>query len=652
MIEHAAQGTAGSRLLRRLVEMPRRRKRAVMVLADAAMVPACLAFALLLRYESLGALRTLSPWAFVLAAPACILCFQCGGLYRAVTRYIDFRVLVAALLGALAAAGSLWLLIGVERASALTSAVAVIFAVNVLVWVAGSRLLVGWLVANVAQGREPVVIYGVGETGAHLTMSLNSGSRMRVVAYVDDKEALRGMTVNGARVVEPARLPEIAREYGVRTVLLAVPGASRRRRSEIIRELAQYGLRVQTVPEIGEILSGRAAVDEVRDVSVNDLLGRDPVRPDVRLLGDSIHGQCVLVTGAGGSIGSELCRQILAQGPARLVLLELSELALYDIKRELDEHAAAQSPRPEVIALLGNACNRKRLAGAMRAFGVRTVYHAAAYKHVPIVEANPVAGLRNNTFGTLVLARIALREGVERVVLVSTDKAVRPTNIMGASKRLAELVFQAAADAGAKTVFTMVRFGNVLDSSGSVVRRFRRQIQDGGPVTVTHRDVIRYFMSIPEAATLVIQAAAMARGGEVFVLDMGEPVRIDDLARTMIRMMGLDVRDEANPEGDIAIRYVGLRPGEKLYEELLIDEERTSATEHPRIRQNKEPFLPAAVLERELAKLEAATQLETGSLEAIQDVLTRTVEGYTPSTTAKDPFAAAATWTPPGRTLH
>jgi FlaA1/EpsC-like NDP-sugar epimerase len=288
----------------------------------------------------------------------------------------------------------------------------------------------------------------------------------------------------------------------------------------------------------------------------------------------------------------------------------------------------------------------------MRNHGIETIFHAAAYKHVPIVEANPVAGIRNNTFGTLVLTRVAIKAGVERVVLVSTDKAVRPTNIMGATKRLAELVFQAAAAAGSGTIFTMVRFGNVLDSSGSVVRRFRRQIQDGGPVTVTHRDVIRYFMSIPEAAALVIQAGAMAKGGEVFVLDMGEPVRIDDLARTMIRMMGLDVRDEANPDGDIAIQYVGLRPGEKLYEELLIDEERTTATEHPRIRQNKEPFLPVTVLERELAKLEAATQLDTGNLEAIQEVLVRTVEGYVPAIPEKDAFTNIATWTPASRTLH
>ncbi|MFO1409014.1 MAG: nucleoside-diphosphate sugar epimerase/dehydratase [Steroidobacteraceae bacterium] len=618
-------------MLRRLVEMPRRRKRAVMVLADAAMVPACLAFALLLRYESLGALRTLSPWAFVLAAPACILCFQCGGLYRAVTRYIDFRVLVAALLGALAAAGSLWLLIGVERASALTSAVAVIFAVNVLVWVAGSRLLVGWLVANVAQGREPVVIYGVGETGAHLTMSLNSGSRMRVVAYVDDKEALRGMTVNGARVVEPARLPEIAREYGVRTVLLAVPGASRRRRSEIIRELAQYGVRVQTVPEIGEILSGRAAVDEVRDVSVNDLLGRDPVRPDVRLLGDSIHGQCVLVTGAGGSIGSELCRQILAQGPARLVLLELSELALYDIKRELDEHAAAQSPRPEVIALLGNACNRKRLAGAMRAFGVRTVYHAAAYKHVPIVEENVLDGVDNNVMATWHAAEAAVDAGVASFVLVSTDKAVNPTSVMGATKRFAEIILQALDARQRGTRFCMVRFGNVLASSGSVVPLFTQQIRAGGPVTVTHPEVRRYFMTIPEAASLVLQAEAMARGGEVFLLDMGQPVRIAELAERMIALSGLSLRTRDNQDGDIEIRYTGLRPGEKLFEELLIGEN-VAGTEHPMIMRALEHSPGWPDVEGWLLELRVA--IEQLDCARTQQLLLRAVREYQP----KDPL--------------
>jgi FlaA1/EpsC-like NDP-sugar epimerase len=379
-----------------------------------------------------------------------------------------------------------------------------------------------------------------------------------------------------------------------------------------------------------------------------------------------------MVTGAGGTIGSEITRQVLRQKPARLVLVEISEVALYEIETELrdllsrldgptgsndndSDIGATGRPataRPGIVGILGTVTDGELLERTIRAHGVETIFHAAAYKHVPIVESNPVAGLRNNTFGTLALARAALRTGVERVVLISTDKAVRPTNIMGASKRLAELVFQAAAAHRPRTVLTMVRFGNVLDSSGSVVRRFRRQIQDGGPVTVTHRDVIRYFMSIPEAATLVIQAGAMAQGGEVFVLDMGEPVRIDDLARTMIRMMGLELRDENNPLGDVAIKYVGLRPGEKLYEELLIDEERTTETEHPRIRRNKEPFLPTADLERELAKLEAAMQLESGGLEAIQQVLARTVEGYLPTSTAKDPFEAAATWTPPGRTLH
>jgi FlaA1/EpsC-like NDP-sugar epimerase len=392
------------------------------------------------------------------------------------------------------------------------------------------------------------------------------------------------------------------------------------------------------------------------------------VPPDPELLSRAITGKSVMVTGAGGTIGSEITRQVLRQKPARLVLVEISEAALYEIETELrdllsrldattdeNDDSTTRRPataRPEIVGILGTVTDGELLERTIRAHGVETIFHAAAYKHVPIVESNPVAGLRNNTFGTLALARAALRTGVERVVLISTDKAVRPTNIMGASKRLAELVFQAAAAHRPRTVLTMVRFGNVLDSSGSVVRRFRRQIQDGGPVTVTHRDVIRYFMSIPEAATLVIQAGAMAQGGEVFVLDMGEPVRIDDLARTMIRMMGLEVRDENNPLGDVAIKYVGLRPGEKLYEELLIDEERTTDTEHPRIRRNNEPFLPTADLERELAKLEAAMQLESGSLEAIQQMLSRTVEGYQPTSTAKDPFEAAATWTPPGRTLH
>jgi UDP-N-acetylglucosamine 4,6-dehydratase len=382
------------------------------------------------------------------------------------------------------------------------------------------------------------------------------------------------------------------------------------------------------------------------------------VAPELDLLTAHVKDKVVMITGAGGSIGSELTRQLLALGPKTLILFELSEVALYEIEMEIEEikrrppkeAEGTIPPETKVIPVLGSVLDRKVVARTMADFGVEVIYHAAAYKHVPIVEQNPFTGLQNNTFGTLVLAEAAKDAGVERFVLVSSDKAVRPTNVMGASKRLAELILQGLAEtrAAGSTIFTMVRFGNVLDSSGSVVRRFRNQIQAGGPVTVTHPEIIRYFMSIPEAAQLVIQAGAMASGGEVFVLDMGTPVKIDDLARTMIRLSGLELRDESNPDGDIAIEYIGLRRGEKLYEELLIGEN-TTGTSHPRIFKNSEPILPYADLIAALERLDDAIQ---GQDEAkLQDMLRATVEGYTPGSTGH-PTPLKEAWQPVSRTLH
>jgi FlaA1/EpsC-like NDP-sugar epimerase len=413
--------------------------------------------------------------------------------------------------------------------------------------------------------------------------------------------------------------------------------ASRRERQAALRQLEPLAVNVRTLPAIEDLAAGRVTVSDLRPVEAEDLLGRDPVPPNATLLARNIANKSVMVTGAGGSIGSELVRQILRQRPRRLVLFDAGEGQLYEIEREAQEQLQAKwmastpasSHRPEIVAVLGSIQNSALVRRTLENNAVETIYHAAAYKHVPIVEHNAVAGLRNNTFGTVVLAEAAETFGVERFVLVSTDKAVRPTSIMGASKRLAEMALQARAGngRGKHTVFTMVRFGNVLDSSGSVVRKFRRQIAAGGPVTVTHRDAFRYFMSIPEAATLVIQAGAMATGGDVFVLDMHEPVKIDDLARSMIRLMGLEVRDATHPDGDVAVEYIGLRPGEKLHEELLLGENITP-TEHPRILKSHEPCMPAGELVRVMDALRAA--MDANDEQAIHAALMRAVEGYHP----------------------
>lgn len=663
-----------------LIGHSRSTKRAVLMLNDLVILAFALWISFTLRLAEIYVPGNGVLWAVFASAPFIgVAVFHFLGLYRLVTRFLGYR-------GAMRIFGGIGL-------STLIWSVVVLMAIgtgNPEIWVPrsvvfiypligglfvwASREAAGLLLISAARAspRQPdktrVVIYGAGSEGMALLDALRRSGEHEALGFIDDTPSLIGQRIGGIKVYKVDKLSRFIERDAVKEVMLALPPHKRRDRQDIIRRLAQHAVRVKTMPAMEDIAAGRVSVTDLRPIDVDDLLARDPVPPDAELLGRAIRGKAVMVTGAGGTIGSELTRQILRQGPRRLVLLDLSEAALYEVETEIRDTLSglAASPAamtgaeagavafvpPEIVAVLGSVTDARLLERTMSANGIETIYHAAAYKHVPIVEANPVAGLRNNTFGTLVLARMALKSGVERVVLVSTDKAVRPTNIMGASKRLAELVFQAAAAAGSKTVFTMVRFGNVLDSSGSVVRRFRRQIQDGGPVTVTHRDVVRYFMSIPEAAGLVMQAGGMARGGEVFVLDMGEPVRIDELARTMIRMMGLDVRDDDNPEGDIAIRYIGLRPGEKLFEELLIDDERTMATEHPRIRRNNEPHLPTPVLERELAKLEAAMQLDIGCLEAIQDVLSRTVEGYAPTPVEADPFVVAATWTPPGRTLH
>ncbi len=577
----------------RLVELPRSAKRAIMVGADAVAIPAALWAALVLKFDSLLPESALHPSAYLVALGSALVIFSLLGLYRAVVRFIGPKAMMTAVAGV---SLSVLILAAYDRLDApaeIPATALAIFWALALLYALGSRFIIRYLFSRTRNGSPPtrVAIYGAGDAGARLSSVLLGGPHFEPVIFIDDKRALHGSMINGLRVADPRQLPRLVHEHRIERVLLAMPSASRRRRREILSSLEPLGIHVQSLPDLSDIIAGKASIDELRDVEVGDLLGRDPVPPNPQLFESSVRGKCVMVTGAGGSIGSELCRQIMRLTPRRLVLFEMSELALYNIQRELEELAVHEHLAVEVLPLLGNAHHRHRVREVIATCGVQTIYHAAAYKHVPIVEHNVIEGIHNNVVSTWYTAEAALESGVETFVLISTDKAVNPANVMGATKRLAELVLQALQERATSTRFCMVRFGNVLDSSGSVVPLFRDQIRRGGPVTVTHPDVIRYFMTIPEAAQLVIQAGAMAKGGDVFVLDMGRPVRIDDLARRMISLMGLTVRDATNPEGDIEIEYTGLRTAEKLFEELLIGTNVTG-TDHPMIMRAMEHSIP------------------------------------------------------------
>jgi FlaA1/EpsC-like NDP-sugar epimerase len=587
-----------------------------------------------------------------------------AGLYRLVTRFMGPRGFTQIFLTtglAVLIWSSLVLFTG---QSGLPRSAIVPFALLAATFICISRQMASLLLRSAgirpapfteALVRKPIAIFGAGPMGADLLQAIRRSGNRDVVGFIDPAPSLRGQYVGGVKVYPPNRIGKLIENAGVKEVLIALPHGLRRERRTILRELERYPIEVKVLPDFEDVTAGQVGLNDLRPVDVGDLLGRDQVKPDAELLARTIRNKSILVTGAGGSIGSELVRQILRQNPKSVVLFDISEVALYEIEMEINETLSSWSAdqvRPTIHGVLGSVLDAALVAETIRRHNVKTIYHAAAYKHVPIVENNIIAGLQNNTFGVAVIAECALRLDVERVILISTDKAVRPTNVMGASKRLAELVLQSmAADRGG-TIFSMVRFGNVLDSSGSVVRRFRKQIAAGGPVTVTHKEIVRYFMSIPEAAELVIQAGAMARGGEVFVLHMGDPVKIDDLARLMIHLSGLEVRDDANPAGDIQITYTGLRPGEKLYEELLIGAH-TTGTEHPRIMRSAEPVLPAAELKRELDLLQTAMTMR--DIPTIQDVLLRTVEGYHPEgevTVLTEPARVEAGKPSAARTLH
>jgi len=618
-----------------LLDLPRPVKRAVALVFDAFLCVLTVWLAFWLRLDEWlplsGHPQWRPEWAALAAVTVALPIFITFGFYRAIFRYAGWQasltvVRAMALYTVIyATVFSLLRVPGVPRSVGLIQPMLLFLAV------AGSRLLLRFWLGGMyrtilARGALPkAMIYGAGRAGQQLAAALSTSLEIRVVGFLDDDAGLHGQTLNGLPVYPPDSLPELVRIEGVQEVLLAMPSASRQRRHEILESLRAQHVTVRLLPGVVELAQGKVAVSDLREPENEDLLGRAPVPPDAALMERNIRGKVVLVTGAGGSIGSELCRQIARLEPERLLLVEHSEYALYALDQEL-RRGGFEATR--LVPLLGSVRDAARMREILQTFRPQTVYHAAAYKHVPLVEHNPAEGIRNNVFGTQIVAEAAREAGVADFVLISTDKAVRPTNVMGASKRLAEMVLQAMAAAGGSTRFTMVRFGNVLGSSGSVVPLFRRQIKAGGPVTLTHPEVTRYFMTIPEAAQLVIQAGAMARGGEVFLLDMGEPVKIAELARRMIELSGLTVKDAEHPDGDIEIRIVGLRPGEKIFEELLIGDN-PEPTAHPRILKAREEFLPRATLEARLAELQNV--LASGDEAAIRQALVTLVPGYRPA---------------------
>ncbi len=647
------------KLRSRLLGLPRRHKRLIQVAMDVVLVWFALwmAFVVRLGIDDLANPVRDHTWLFITAPIISIPLFIRFGLYRAVMRYFGNDALIAIIKAVTLSALILGFIIywASNHQNVVPRSITFNYWWLSLIMVGGLRLamrqyfLGDWFAtavqhvpfANRDDGLPRVAVYGAGSAGNQLVAALRMGKAMRPVAFIDDDASITDRVIAGLQVYQPEQLQRMIDDTAAEEILLALPSVSRSRRREILNLLEGYPLHVRSVPGFMDLASGRVKVDDIQEVDIADLLGRDAVPAQGDLLQHCIIDQTVMVTGAGGSIGSELCRQILGQTPRTLLLFEHSEFNLYTIAGELEQRIVREGLAVQLIPILGSVRDQAKMLDVMRAWQVDTVYHAAAYKHVPIVEHNIAEGLSNNVFGTLYTAQAALQAGVANFVLISTDKAVRPTNVMGSTKRLAEMVLQALSrelapvlmgDTGNvsqvnKTRFTMVRFGNVLGSSGSVIPLFHKQIKAGGPLTVTHPKITRYFMTIPEAAQLVIQAGSMGQGGDVFVLDMGEPVKIVELAEKMIHLSGFSIRSERNPLGDIAINFTGLRPGEKLYEELLIGDN-VIATRHPMIMSANEDYLPWDVLKQRLEALRAASSVD--DFATVRQLLRDTVSGYVP----------------------
>ncbi|WP_409753848.1 polysaccharide biosynthesis protein [Limnohabitans sp.] len=660
-----------SRLAAPALALPRSVKRGMVLALDAALCVLAVWLAFYLRSGEWVSLAGSAMFAVVASVVLALPVFIASGLYRAIFRYSGLPAMVAVaramvLYGiAFAAIFTFWGVEGVPRTVGLIQPMLLLLLVGASR--AAARVWLGGLYhQQLRKAALPqALIYGAGSAGRQLASAMANSPEIRVVGFLDDDDRLHGHVLNGLPIHNPGDLAEILSVSPITDVLLALPSVSRQRRNDILNTLKPHKVAVRTLPGLSDIATGKVSLSDVRELDIDDLLGREPVKPNGLLLNLNTHHKTVLVTGAGGSIGSELCRQILETNPKQLLLVEMSEFALYQIHQELQALLAGERPSVavpeegatkafdstleaadsseseiEIVPLLASVCDEVRMHEIMDTWKPHTVYHAAAYKHVPLVEHNPAEGVRNNVWGTRVCAEAAMRHSVRNFVLVSTDKAVRPTNIMGATKRLAEMVLQALAEVNAavaaqggraptaKTTFSMVRFGNVLGSSGSVVPLFREQIKNGGPITLTHADITRYFMTIPEAAQLVVQAGAMGQGGDVFVLDMGQPVKIIDLARRMVELSGMTVRDELHPDGDIELNVTGLRPGEKLYEELLIGDN-PKPTQHPRIMKAHEQFLSWTDLEQKLNALSIA--MSVNDVPVIRGMLQELVSGYQPS---------------------
>ena len=623
-------------MMKSFLTLSRLQKQCIAVTADLVFLPLMFVLALWMRFDTVDAALIRQFWVLLLAAPLiAIPIFIRLGLYRAVVRFVDQKIVFVVVYGVALTVFVLLALTVYFQVGILSRAVFGVFAISAVMYMLASRFVARAYLLGLDHDHNAVrvAIYGAGQAGSQLATAFCASRDYLPLFMIDDKPELHGAIIAGLPVVDSRDLATLISRDQIQEIHLVMPSISKKTQKTILNRLEKLRVKVRVTPPIRHLLNGELSLKDIREIEIEDLLGRDSVNPDPALISACITGKSVLVTGAGGSIGSELCRQILRQKPAQLILIELSEFALYQIEKELLEIKVGQSLVTRIVPFLVSVADTEKCQKILSTFAVQTVYHAAAYKHVPLVEHNPIEGVRNNVFGTLSIARAALASGVANFVLISTDKAVRPTNVMGATKRLAELILQGLASSQSVTRFCMVRFGNVLGSSGSVVPLFRQQILAGGPITLTHPEITRYFMTIPEAAQLVLQAGAMGAGGDVFVLDMGEPVKIIDLAERMVHLSGLALKSESDASDAIEIQLVGLRPGEKLFEELLIGDN-VDGTEHPLIMRAQENMIVWPVLQSKLAELELACK--NFSCEEVRAILLELVREYQPQCGIED----------------